>query len=78
MGTCMGSWEVMSSPELREISLHMQKVIGGRWHRKGPLSQVAGDDYFTSRLAHELKIFPYETNNGAIMSAMMEKDRQDL
>jgi hypothetical protein len=26
MGTCVGPWEVMSSPELRETSSHMLKV----------------------------------------------------
>jgi hypothetical protein len=31
----------------------------------------------TSRLAREMKIFPYERNVAAIVSAVMEKDRQD-
>jgi hypothetical protein len=31
----------------------------------------------TSRLAHEMKIFPYGRNVAAVVSAVMEKDRQD-
>jgi hypothetical protein len=34
----------------------MLKVTEGRWHRKDPIPRAAGDDYFTSHLAHELKI----------------------
>jgi hypothetical protein len=30
-----------------------------------------------SRLAHEMNIFPYERNVAAVVSAVMEKDRQD-
>jgi hypothetical protein len=29
-------------------------------------------------LAHELKIFPYGRNIGAIVSIVMEKDRQEI
>jgi hypothetical protein len=32
---------------------------------------------FTSRMARELKIFPYGQNIAAVVSAVMEKDRQD-
>jgi hypothetical protein len=32
---------------------------------------------FMSRLAHEMKIFPYGWNIAAIVSAVMDKDRQD-
>lgn len=32
---------------------------------------------FTSRLARETKIFPYGQNVGVVVSAVMEKDRQD-
>jgi hypothetical protein len=31
----------------------------------------------TSRLAREMKIFPYRRNVAAVVSAVMEKDRQD-
>jgi hypothetical protein len=43
------------------------KVTGGRWHRKDPVPLVISDDYFTSCLACELKIFPYGRNIGAIV-----------
>jgi hypothetical protein len=73
-----GSGEVMSSSELRETSLRMLKVAGGRWHRNDPIPWAAGDDYFTSCLARELRIFPYGRNIGAFVSAVMVKDRQDV
>ena len=34
--------------------------------------------FFTSRLARDLKIFSYGRNIGVIVSAVMEKDRQDV
>ena len=55
-GTCAGPGEVMSSPELQETFSRMLKVTGDRWHRKYPIPLAADDDYFTSRLARELKI----------------------
>jgi hypothetical protein len=47
----------MSSPELRESSPRMLKVTGGRWPSNVPIPRAAGEDIFTSRLAHEMKIF---------------------
>jgi hypothetical protein len=38
---------------------------------------VAGEDFFTSRMARDLKVFPYGWNIGAVVSVVMEKDRQD-
>ena len=38
---------------------------------------AAHEDIFTSRMARELKIFPYGRNIVAIVSVVMEKDRQD-
>jgi hypothetical protein len=55
----------------------MLKVTGGRWPRNVPIPRVAGEDVFTSRLAHDLKIFPYGRIVSAVVSAVMEKDRQD-
>jgi hypothetical protein len=75
--TCAALGETMSSFELRESSARMLKVIGGRWPRNVPIPRAAGEDIFTSRLAHEMKIFPYRRNAGAVMSAVMERDRQD-
>jgi hypothetical protein len=77
-GTCVGLGEVMTSPKLWETSSRMLKVTRGPWHRKDPIPRAAGDYYFTSRLARELKIFPYGRNIGAIVSTMMEKDRQEI
>jgi hypothetical protein len=67
----------MSSPELRESSARMLKVTGGRWPRNVPIPHAAGEDIFTSRMARELNIFPYGRNIAAVVSAVMERDRQD-
>jgi hypothetical protein len=55
----------------------MLKVTGGRWPRKVPIPRATGEDIRTSRLAHEMKIFCYERNVVAVVSTVMEKDRQD-
>jgi hypothetical protein len=67
----------MSSPELREYSTRMLKVTGGRWPRNVPIPRAADEDMFTSRMACELKIFPYGRNIAVVVSAVMDKDRQD-
>jgi hypothetical protein len=55
----------------------MLKVTGGRWPRNVLIPRVAGEDIFTSRMARELKIFPYGWNIAAVVSAVMDKDHQD-
>jgi hypothetical protein len=75
--TCVVPRETMSSLELRESSARMLKVTGGRWPRNVPIPRTAGEDMFTSRLAREMKIFPYGRNVVAVVSAVMEKGRQD-
>jgi hypothetical protein len=55
----------------------MLKVTGGRWPRNVPIPHAAGEDIFTSRMARELKIFPYGWNIAAVVSTVMDKDRQD-
>jgi hypothetical protein len=77
MGTCAGSREVMTSPELRGTSSGMLKVTRGQWNRKDPIPWAANDDYFTSRMARELKMFPYGRNIGVVVSAVMDKDHQE-
>jgi hypothetical protein len=67
----------MSSPELWESSARMLRVTGGRWPKNVPIPRAAGKDMFTSHMAHDLKIFPYGRNIGAVVSAVMEKDHQD-
>jgi hypothetical protein len=42
-----------------------------------PIPTAAGEDFFTSRMARDLKVFPYGRNIAAVVSAVMEKDRQD-
>jgi hypothetical protein len=77
MGTCATLGGRMSSPELRESSARMLEVIGGQWPKNVPIPRAAGEDFFTSRIARDLKVFPYGRNIAAIVSAMMNKDRQD-
>jgi hypothetical protein len=77
MGTCAALEGRMSSPELRESSARMLRVTGGRWPKNVPIPRAAGEDMFMSRMARDLKIFPYGRNIAAVVSAVMEKDRQD-
>jgi hypothetical protein len=51
--------------------------IGGRWPRNVPIPHAADKNIFTSRMTRELKIFPYGRNIAAVVSAVMDKDRQD-
>jgi hypothetical protein len=78
MGTCAAPGERMSSPGLHESLARMLKVIGGRCPRNVSIPRAAGEDIRTSRLAREMKIFPYVRNIAAVVSAVMEKDRQDV
>jgi hypothetical protein len=77
MGTCAALRGRMSSPELRESSARMLKVTGGRWPRNVLIPRAAGEDIFMSRVARDLKIFPYGRNIAAVVSAMIERDHQD-
>jgi hypothetical protein len=67
----------MSSPELRESSARMLEVTGGRWPKNVPIPRAAGEDLFMSRIARDLKVFPYGRNIAAVVSTVMEKDHQD-
>jgi hypothetical protein len=64
-------------PELRESSARMLKVTRGRWPKNVLIPRAAGEDFFTSCMARDLKIFPYEWNIAAVVSTVMEKDRQE-
>jgi hypothetical protein len=55
----------------------MLKVTRGHWPRYVPIPRATDEDIFTSRLARDKKIFPYGRNVGVVVSAVMEKDRQD-
>ena len=76
MRTCEAPGERMSSPELRESSARMLRVTGGCWPRNVPIPRAAGEDFFTSRMVREWKVFPYGRNIAAVVSAVMDKDRQ--
>jgi hypothetical protein len=78
MGTCAALGGRMSSPELRESSTRMMEVIEGRWPKNVMIPRAAGKDFFTSHMARDLKVFPYGRNIAAVVSAVMEKDRQDV
>jgi hypothetical protein len=66
----------MSSPELWESSARMLRVTGGWWPRNVPIPRAAGEDFFTSRMVREWRVFPYGRNIAAVVSAVMDKDRQ--
>jgi hypothetical protein len=55
----------------------MLRVTGGRWPRNVLIPRAAGKDIRTSRLAREMKIFPYGRNLAAVVLAVMENDCQD-
>jgi hypothetical protein len=66
----------MSSPELRESSARMLRVTGGCWPRNVPIPCAAEEDYFTSRMVHRWRVFPYGRNIGAVVWTAMDKDHQ--
>jgi hypothetical protein len=66
----------MSSPELRESSARMLKVTGGWWLKNVPIPRAAGEDFFTSRMVRDWRVFPYGRNIAVVVSAVMDKDRQ--
>jgi hypothetical protein len=76
MRTCAAPGERMSSPELRESSARMLKVTGGCWPRNVPIPRAASGDVFTSRMVRKWRVFPYGRNIAAVVSAVMDKDRQ--
>jgi hypothetical protein len=55
----------------------MLEVTGGRWPKNLPIPWAEGEDMSTSRIARGLRIFPYGRNIAAVVSAVMNKDRQD-
>jgi hypothetical protein len=78
MGTCATLGGRMSSPEILESSARMLEVTGGRWPKNVLIPRVAGEDFFTSRMAHDLKVFLYGRNIAAVVSVVMERDCQDV
>jgi hypothetical protein len=55
----------------------MLEVTGGRWPKNVPIPRAAGEDFYTSRMARDLRVFPYGRNIAAVVSTVMNKDRQD-
>jgi hypothetical protein len=76
MRTCAAPGGRMSSPELRESSARMLRVTGGWWPKNVPIPRAAGEDFFTSRMVRDWRVFPYGRNIAAVVSAVMDKDRQ--
>jgi hypothetical protein len=76
MRTCAAPGGRMSSPELWESSARMLRVTEGWWPRNVPIPHAAGEDFFTSRMVRDWKVFPYGRNIAAVVSAVMDKDRQ--
>jgi hypothetical protein len=54
----------------------MLRVTGGCWPRNVPIPRAAGKDFFTSGMVREWRVFPYGRNIAAVVSAVMDKDRQ--
>ena len=71
MRTCAAPGGRMTSPELRESSAWMLRVTGGWWPRNVPIPRAAGEDFFTSRMVREWRVFPYGRNIAAVVSAVV-------
>jgi hypothetical protein len=56
--------------------VRMLKVTGGWWPKNVPIPRAAGEDFFTSRMVRDFRVFPYGRNIAAVVSAVMDKDRQ--
>jgi hypothetical protein len=54
----------------------MLRVTGGWWPRNVPIPRAAGGDFFTSRMVRDWKVFPYGRNIAAVVTTVMDKDRQ--
>jgi hypothetical protein len=77
LGTCAAPGGGCLRPSFGNLRRECWRLPGGRWPRNVSIPRAADEDMFTSRLAHELKIFPYGRNIAAVVSAVMDKDRQD-
>jgi hypothetical protein len=54
----------------------MLRVTGGWWPKNVPIPRAAGEDFFTSRMVREWKVFPYGRIIAVVVSAVMDKDHQ--
>jgi hypothetical protein len=48
----------------------------GWWPKNVLIPRAAGEDFFTSRMVHDWRVFPYGRNIAAVVSAVMDKDCQ--
>jgi hypothetical protein len=74
----------MRGPRGKDVFARAPEVFstnaGGYW---GSMAQgrsfprAAGEDFFTSRMARDLRVFPYGRNIAAVVSAVLNKDRQE-
>jgi hypothetical protein len=62
MRTCAAPGGRMSSHELRESSARMLRVTGGWWPKNVPIPRAASEDFFTSRMVRDWRVFPYGQN----------------
>jgi hypothetical protein len=79
LGTAMGGLGVsdgFARELMRTCAAPGGRVTGGYWPRNVPIPRAAGDDFFTSRMVREWRVFPYGQNIGVVVSAVMDKDRQ--
>jgi hypothetical protein len=77
MGICAAPGGRMSLPELRESSARMLKVTGGWWPKNVLIPRAVGEDFFTSRMVRDFRVFLYGWNIATVVSAVMDKDRQE-
>jgi hypothetical protein len=56
----------------------MLRVTGGWWPKNVPIPRAVGKDFFTYRMVHDWRVFPYGRNIAAVVSAVMDKARQGV
>jgi hypothetical protein len=74
----------MRGPRGKDVFARAPRVFGadaegyrGWWPKNVPVPRAAGEYFFTSRMVRDLRVFPYGRNIAAIVSAVMDKDRQE-
>jgi hypothetical protein len=75
---CCGVDGDLRGPRGKDVFARAPGVFGANVEGyQGSIPRAVGEDIFTSRMARELKIFPYGRNIADVLSAVMDKDRQD-
>jgi hypothetical protein len=70
------SWDIRGSNDRLNRVFELNRLPGGWWPKNVPIPCAAGEDFFTSRMVRDWKVFPYGRNIVAVVSAVMDKDRQ--